>query len=174
MNIGAAAQAADLPVKTVRYYAGISLVTPHERASNTYRRYDETLIRKLIFVRRARGFGFSIDQCRELLELYEDQTRASADVKRIASMRLIEINAKMAEMQALQRDLTRLVTACQGALVRIAQFWRIWRNLNHNDTPSPWVRQPAGPFCSYNIDYELPYRFKAMQEFIHNPCRHEA
>ena len=114
MNIGSAARAAGLPVKTVRYYADIGLVTPCERSESGYRRYTPTELSKLIFARRARAFGFSIEETRELLSLYEDRHRSSADVKRIAESRLEEIRERMNELQALQDELSHLVSACHG------------------------------------------------------------
>lgn len=114
MNIGAAATAADLPVKTVRYYADIGLVAPGARSESGYRQYVGAEVRKLIFVRRARAFGFSIEETRELLSLYEDRNRSSADVKAIARARLEQIEGKMAELKALHDELAHLVEACRG------------------------------------------------------------
>lgn len=114
MNIGDAARASGLPTKTVRYYADIGLVSPAARQGNGYRDYGDPEVHKLRFVQRARGFGFSIDDCRELLALYEDRERASADVKAIALERISEIEAKMAELQTLKDELTRLAAACNG------------------------------------------------------------
>lgn len=114
MNIGSAAKATGLPIKTVRYYADIGLVTPSDRSASGYRRYTPTELSKLVFARRARAFGFSIDETRELLSLYEDRNRSSADVKRIASNRLDDIISKMRELQALHDELSHLVEACHG------------------------------------------------------------
>ena len=114
MNISAASNAAGLPVKTVRYYADIGLVSAPSRSETGYRTYDDSAVRKLVFVRRAREFGFSIDECRELLSLYEDQRRSSADVKRIATRRLEEIAKKQRELQSLHDELAHLVDACKG------------------------------------------------------------
>jgi DNA-binding transcriptional MerR regulator len=80
MNISKASEASGLPVKTVRYYSDIGLVKPTARTEARYRSYDDAAIRKLVFVRRAREFGFSIEECRELLDLYADDERSSADV----------------------------------------------------------------------------------------------
>ncbi|MEO1551022.1 MAG: Cu(I)-responsive transcriptional regulator [Pseudomonadota bacterium] len=114
MNISAAAKAAGLPTKTVRYYADIGLVSPTTRSDAGYRTYDAAAVRKLTFVRRARAFGFGIETCRELLDLYQDEARTSAEVKRIASAHLDEIRAKQAELQRLADELAHLVKACQG------------------------------------------------------------
>jgi DNA-binding transcriptional MerR regulator len=76
--------------------------------------YDDRSLRKLIFVRRARSFGFSIEACRELLDLYQDTGRSSIDVKRIAEARLAEIEQKQRDLQSLQVELSHLVRACKG------------------------------------------------------------
>ena len=114
MNIGAVAKASGLAVKTVRYYADIGLVTAQGRSETGYRQYTQTELNKLIFARRARAFGFSIDETRELLSLYEDRNRSSSDVKSIAQRRLMDIEAKMLELQALRDELSHLVQACRG------------------------------------------------------------
>lgn len=114
MNISAAAKASGLPVKTVRYYADIGLVKAPSRSASGYRTYDDAAVRKLTFVRRARAFDFTIDECRELLDLYQDQERSSAEVKRIASGKLAEIEEKQRELQILHDELAHLVTRCRG------------------------------------------------------------
>ena len=114
MNISAAATASGLPTKTVRYYADIGLVEAAGRTDAGYRVYDERAVRKLVFLRRAREFGFSIDDCRELLGLYEDAGRSSHDVKQIAKRRLEDIREKQRELQHLHDGLAQLVDACNG------------------------------------------------------------
>jgi len=114
MNIGSIAKQADLPTKTVRYYADIGLVTPSGRSNAGYRIYTEVELNKLRFVRSARSFGFSVEACRELLGLYEDRDRSSRDVKRMALQRISEIEIKMAELQLLHDELSRLARSCRG------------------------------------------------------------
>lgn len=114
MKIGTASKAAELPVKTVRYYADIDLVTPSGRSESGYREYTVTEVSKLIFARRARAFGFSIEQTRELLSLYGNNDRSSADVKQIAQNRVDEIEEKMRELCALRDELSHLVQNCRG------------------------------------------------------------
>lgn len=113
-TIGTAAKKADMPTKTIRYYADIRLVTPVGRSEKGYRLYDDRALRRLIFVRRARAFGFSVETCRNLLALYSDQSRASADVKAIALNHLSEIDAKLRELQTLRDELARLANTCAG------------------------------------------------------------
>lgn len=114
MNISQAAERAELPTKTVRYYADIGLVSPDGRSAAGYRTYGAVEVSKLVFVRRARAFGFSIEECRELLGLYEDEDRNSADVKQIAERKLVEIENKQRELQLLHDELARVVTSCNG------------------------------------------------------------
>lgn len=114
MNISEAAKSSGLPVKTVRYYADIELVEPSSRSDAGYRIYDDAAVRRLSFIRRARTFDFSVAECRELMDLYQNQDRTSAEVKKIASKRLEEIEIKQKELQALHDDLSHLVKACRG------------------------------------------------------------
>lgn len=114
MKIGEAAEAVGLPVKTVRYYADIGLVTPNGRSEAGYREYDAVGVRKLRFVARSRAFGFGIAECRELLSLFEDRSRASADVKRIAEARIADLDAKLDEMRLLRDELSHLAENCHG------------------------------------------------------------
>lgn len=114
MNISAASKAAGLPVKTVRYYADIGLVQAASRSNSGYRTYTDATVRKLVFVRRSREFGFSIDECQELLGLYQDKARTSSEVKRIASKRLEEIEVRQRELQFLHDELAHLVKSCRG------------------------------------------------------------
>ncbi|MEM5581358.1 Cu(I)-responsive transcriptional regulator [Roseibium sp. AS2] len=113
MNIGAASWQSGLPVKTIRYYEEIGLVRP-ARSENGYRDFLETDLQRLKFLQRARSLGFSIDKCRELLSLYEDRNRASADVKEITREKIDEIDRKIEELQSLKRVLSDLVRACHG------------------------------------------------------------
>ncbi len=114
MRIGAAARASGLTTKTARYYADIGLVAPSHRGANGYRDYAQDDVRRLAFVRRARSFGFSVEDCRELLGLYADRRRASAAVKEIALARIEQLDRQMAEMAELRADLSRLAKACRG------------------------------------------------------------
>ncbi len=114
MNIGEVSKAAGLPTKTVRYYADIKLVSPISRSKTGYRQYDMAELKKLIFVRRARAFGFAVDECRELLGLYEDRGRSSRDVKKLTLQRIEEIETKMTELRSLHKELVHLAKSCQG------------------------------------------------------------
>ncbi|WP_118132803.1 Cu(I)-responsive transcriptional regulator [Oceanicella sp. SM1341] len=113
MNIKEVAGLSGLPAKTIRYYEDIGLVRP-ARADNGYRAFSERDGAKLAFLARARSLGFSIDDCRALLSLYEDRSRASADVKALAEDRLEEIDRKITELEGLKATLSQLVRRCHG------------------------------------------------------------
>ncbi|WP_114388947.1 Cu(I)-responsive transcriptional regulator [Notoacmeibacter marinus] len=113
MNIGEVSAASGLPSKTIRYYEEIGLIRP-ERSANGYRDFSEADGHKLAFLGRARSLGFSIDDCRMLLSLYEDRSRASADVKAVASEHMNRINRKIEELAAMRDTLGDLVKRCKG------------------------------------------------------------
>lgn len=113
MNIKDAAAASGLPAKTIRYYEEIGLIRP-ARASSGYRDFSGDDVHKLAFLARARSLGFSIEDCRALLALWEDRGRASADVKRVAQAHLAEIDRKIEELRGLRETLSDLVHRCQG------------------------------------------------------------
>lgn len=113
MNIGDVAERSGLPAKTIRYYESIGLIKPR-RGENGYRHFDENDLHKLAFIGRARSLGFTIEDCRTLLALYQDKHRASADVKRIAKQNLKEIDAKIADLKAMRATLSHLVAECAG------------------------------------------------------------
>ena len=113
MNIGTAAERAGLPAKTIRYYEDIGLLRP-ERRDNGYRDYSAADVHRLRFLQRARSLGFSVDECRQLLSLYSDRERESAEVKAIAEAKLAEIECKIAELTGLRDVLSHLVTHCHG------------------------------------------------------------
>src|SRR5512135_1480009 len=114
MNIGDVAERSGVPAKTIRYYEEIGLVRPAARQENGYRAYDERDIQVLRFLKRARGLGFSVQDCRDLLSLYQDRQRASADVKALARHRVDEIDRKIAELQAMRATLADLIDRCHG------------------------------------------------------------
>lgn len=113
MNIGDVAQRAGLPPKTIRYYEEIGLITPL-RDTNGYRRFRESDLHKLAFLGRARALGFTIEDCRTLLALYDDKTRASSDVKDLAQAHLNKIEDKILQLQSMRDTLSELVQSCAG------------------------------------------------------------
>jgi Cu(I)-responsive transcriptional regulator len=113
MNIGQAAKASGLPAKTIRFYEDIGLVVA-ERQRNGYRHYTAEHVHKLRFVQQARSLGFSVDDCRNLLSLYEDKNRTSAEVKQLARARLADIDRKVEELRSMRNALAALIEACRG------------------------------------------------------------
>lgn len=113
MNIGDVASRTGLPPKTIRYYEDIGLIAP-PRDANGYRAFREQDMHKLAFLSRARALGFTIEDCRGLLALWEDTARASADVKAIAKTHLAEITAKIAALEDMRTTLAHLVSECAG------------------------------------------------------------
>ncbi len=113
MNIGDVSRMTGLPAKTIRYYEDIDLVTPL-RSENGYRAFRETDLHKLAFLGRARALGFTIEDCRALVALYEDDSRESASVKHIAEEHLSKIDDKIAQLQSMRATLAHLIHACAG------------------------------------------------------------
>jgi Cu(I)-responsive transcriptional regulator len=113
MNIGEVAVTSGLPAKTIRYYEDIGLIQP-ARGENGYRHFRDADVHKLVFLSRARSLGFTIEDCRTLLSLYEDRGRASADVKAVAEEHLRHVEQKIAELQSLHSTLSHLVWSCHG------------------------------------------------------------
>ncbi|GHG94200.1 Cu(I)-responsive transcriptional regulator [Pseudodonghicola xiamenensis] len=113
MNIGDVSRLSGLPAKTIRYYEDIGLVQP-QRSANGYRAFRDSDLHKLAFLGRARALGFSIEDCRGLLALYEDESRESASVKRIAEDHLHRIDEKIAQLQSMRATLAHLVSCCAG------------------------------------------------------------
>ncbi len=115
MNIGEVSQRSGLPAKTIRYYEEIGLVAIPRDPPNGYRRFGAGgELEHLSFLARARGLGFSIEDCRALLELYRNADRASADVKTIATRHLEAIDHKIRDLSTMRETLTDLVESCLG------------------------------------------------------------
>ena len=114
MNIGKAAKLSNLTVKAVRYYANIGLVKPQQNITTGYRDYTDDEVSKLKFIGKARKFDFSIDECRELLSLYEDKNRTSKEVKKITLEKISQIDSKLRDLNGLKKELSYLANNCHG------------------------------------------------------------
>ena len=114
MNIGKAAKLSNLTVKTVRYYANIGLVKPEQNVSSGYREYNDQEVAKLKFIGKARTFDFSINECKELLSLYEDKNRTSKEVKKITLEKISQIDSKLNDLKDLRNELSFLASNCHG------------------------------------------------------------
>ncbi|GGE25530.1 Cu(I)-responsive transcriptional regulator [Primorskyibacter flagellatus] len=113
MNIGHAAGLTGLPVKTIRYYEEIGLVTA-DRAANGYRDFGDRQITQLRLLAQARHLGFGLDECRRLLDLNADPDRASRDVRALAQENLRSVRARIRRLRALETELTSLIASCPG------------------------------------------------------------
>lgn len=114
MNIGQAATQSGLATKTVRYYEAIDLVIPARSVGNGYRNYSATNVDHLRFLQRARAVGFSLDVCRELLDLYCDPERRSCEVKTLVLEKIQQIETQLHTLMALKDTLVGLASTCAG------------------------------------------------------------
>jgi Cu(I)-responsive transcriptional regulator len=114
MNIGEAAKASGVTAKMIRYYESVDLLTPKARTESGYRVYGAAEVHILRFIRQARRLGFTIDDIRKLLALWQDRTRASAEVKAIALEHIAELDQRIAELTEMRDTLSRLAEHCHG------------------------------------------------------------
>lgn len=114
MNISEAASNSGLSAKTIRYYEQIELVEPAHRDSNGYRVYNESGLAELRFVNRARGVGFSVEECRALLRINRDPQRHSAHVRALVLEKCSEIDERIAELKSMHTLLQGLANQCNG------------------------------------------------------------
>ena len=114
MNIGEAAAASGVSAKMIRHYEEQGFVPKAGRTVAGYRVYRDNDVHALRFIRRARDLGFSLKEIKDLLGLWNNRRRASADVKRLADKHVKELDQKITEMQAMRRTLVNLVEHCHG------------------------------------------------------------
>ncbi len=114
MNIGRASAASGVSAKMLRYYESIGLIPKAVRTEAGYRVYTESDVQTLRFIRRARDLGLSIERIKLLVGLWHDRGRSSADVKRVATEHVAELEAKILELTAMRDTLQELADACHG------------------------------------------------------------
>lgn len=114
MNIGEASKASGVSSKMIRYYEEIGLVPPAHRTSSGYRVYADVDIHRLRFVRRARDLGFTVANIGELLNLWGDSSRKSADVKQLAQAHIDDLQQKINGLQQMVNTLHTLIDCCAG------------------------------------------------------------
>ena len=113
-NIGQAAQASGLSAKMIRHYEAIGLIGKTLRSESGYRRYSESELHTLRFIKQARTLGFSIKQIEALLGLWQNQSRSSSQVKTLALEHIVELEQKIVELQSMKATLAHLVQGCRG------------------------------------------------------------
>lgn len=114
MNIGQAAKASGVTAKMIRHYETIGLIAQSHRTEAGYRQYTPTDLHNLRFIKSARSLGFSLDDIKHLLSLWQDKQRASADVKALAQHHLDALNSKILELTQMRDSIQELVAHCQG------------------------------------------------------------
>ena len=114
LNIGQAASRSGVSAKMIRHYESLGLLPTVHRTDAGYRQYGDKQIHTLRFIRRARMLGFSMLEIAELLKLWQNKQRASADVKRIAEAHVADLERRIAEMQAMRQTLAELAHCCAG------------------------------------------------------------
>ena len=114
MNISEASRGSGVSAKAIRYYESINLITPARRAGNGYRDFNGDDVHMLRFIARARGLGFSVLEVADLLALYKDKSRASAQMRGLAEKAIARMSEKITELQSISMVLSDLVARCQG------------------------------------------------------------
>lgn len=113
-TIGQAAEESGISRKMIRYYEETGLLPPALRSESGYRYYDEAAIRRLQFIRRARDMGFSLERISQLLGLWQNEQRHSADVKALVEQYIAELDETIRQMQAMRDELYDWVDHCHG------------------------------------------------------------
>lgn len=147
MNIGQASKASGVSSKMIRYYEQIGLIGPALRTTSSYRMYGDNDIHTLRFVRRARDLGFSVEQIKELLTLWRDRSRSSADVKAVALEHIAELEHKIAAIQEMTKTLKQLASHCHG-----------------DDRPEcPIIEEIANPTGNAKLEIKAPFGVAALK-----------
>ncbi len=114
MNFGEAATETGITAKSIRYYESIGLMPAADRTEGGYRQYTDKDVQTLHFIRRARNLGFTVSDVEDLLSLYRDRDRGSADVNRIAEIHIADLDTKVTELEGMRATLIHLVEKCHG------------------------------------------------------------
>ena len=114
MNIGQASGESGVSAKMIRYYESVGLIRPASRTGSNYREFTDAEVNELRFIRRGRNLGFSVEEIARLLSLWRDRGRSSREVKAIAQKHVADLDARIAEMQAMADSLRDLAAACAG------------------------------------------------------------
>lgn len=114
LTIGKLAKACGVKTDTVRYYERLGLLAPVERSESGYRKYDQESIKRLNFVRRAQGLGFTLEEIRELLDLSEKPEADCGDVRERAGQKIAEVETRIVDLKKIKDSLKKLAEFCPG------------------------------------------------------------
>ena len=114
INIGQASEASQVTAKMIRYYESVGLIQPASRTTSGYRQYTEQEVQTLRFIRRSRDLGFSLERIRTLLALWQDRSRKSIDVKKLARQYIAELDRDIDKLQSIRDQLSHLTEHCHG------------------------------------------------------------
>lgn len=114
MNISEVAKLTGLTAKSIRLYEEKGLITPPSRGDNSYRQYSRSHVEELELIGRAKRVGFSLEECKALVNLAHDPTRKSAAVKAKAQEKLIQVKAKLQELEQIKQQLEQWIDECPG------------------------------------------------------------
>jgi Cu(I)-responsive transcriptional regulator len=128
LSIGTLAKRTGTKVQTIRYYEEIGILPEPGRTEGGQRRYVEDDLDRLAFVRHARQLGFTLEQIRELLDLSDNPTRSCADVDRIAQRQLKEVEVRIARLEALRKELRRMLQECRRDTVAECRVLEVLRD----------------------------------------------
>jgi len=144
MNIGDAASRSGVSAKMIRYYERIGLIPTASRTASGYREYEPRDVHMLRFIARARDLGFSVAEITELLDLWRDKDRRSADVKALAQARVRDLRHKIAHLQDMADTLEELANACAGNERPTCPILQRLETLDTNDDPLSRRRPERG------------------------------
>lgn len=142
MNISQAAIACGLPSKTIRYYEALGLVVPGREAGNEYRLYSLEDVDHLRFLQRARVAGFSLDECGELLALYANPARRSADVKAALLASIHQVDQQLIALNALRQTLVQMADECARGGVDAGAIYTSPANQGFTSMPFTLIDTP--------------------------------
>lgn len=130
-TIGELARRTGCKVQTIRYYEVVGLMPPPLRSSGNQRRYGRSAVDRLGFIRHGRELGFSLTAIRELLALADDPERACTEADRIARLRLAEVEGRIARLEALRRELRRMIRQCHGERISDCRVIEVLSSYDH-------------------------------------------
>ena len=135
-TIGGLARETATKAETIRYYERINLLPAPGRTNGNYRIYRAEHLARLSFIRRSRDLGFSIEQVREILTMADDRNRSCAGVDAIARQHLAEVERKIADLNAMRRELSTIIDRCANNVIADCRII---------EALSPASTRPSGP-----------------------------